>query len=83
MQDIDQNTDYQSFKRRWGEDPRFLALDRKERESLLNERYKLFPCRDLCLDGKSVFAFTCLGCSHGLELNLLWRRPFLSFGNAR
>lgn len=67
MQDIDQNTDYQSFKRRWGEDPRFLALDRKDRESLLNERYELSPCYD---HGKSVFAFTCLGC-HGLELNSL------------
>ncbi|PIN12081.1 Transcription factor CA150 [Handroanthus impetiginosus] len=37
-EDIDQNTDYQKFKRRWGEDPRFQALDRKEREFLLNER---------------------------------------------
>ncbi|KAL1561633.1 pre-mRNA-processing protein 40C-like [Salvia divinorum] len=40
-EDIDQNTDYQTFKRRWGEDPRFLALDRKEREHLLNERVLL------------------------------------------
>lgn len=41
IQDIDQNTDYQTFKRKWGEDPRFQALDRKEREFLLNERYDL------------------------------------------
>lgn len=39
VQDIGHNTDYHSFKRRWGEDPRFQALDRKERENLLNERY--------------------------------------------
>ncbi|KZV28352.1 pre-mRNA-processing protein 40C [Dorcoceras hygrometricum] len=37
-EDIDHNTDYQSFKKRWGEDPRFQALDRKEKEILLNER---------------------------------------------
>ncbi|KAH6768386.1 pre-mRNA-processing protein 40C [Perilla frutescens var. frutescens] len=37
-EDIDHNTDYQTFKRRWGEDPRFQALDRKDRENLLNER---------------------------------------------
>ncbi|KAL8486813.1 hypothetical protein ACS0TY_023028 [Phlomoides rotata] len=40
-EDIDKNTDYQLFKRRWGEDPRFQALDRKERENLLNERVLL------------------------------------------
>ncbi|KAG6382864.1 hypothetical protein SASPL_157415 [Salvia splendens] len=39
--DIGQNTDYQTFKRRWGEDPRFLSLDRREREHLLNERVLL------------------------------------------
>ncbi|XP_065849014.1 pre-mRNA-processing protein 40C isoform X2 [Euphorbia lathyris] len=37
-EDIDQNTDYQSFRRKWGDDPRFEALDRKDREHLLNER---------------------------------------------
>ncbi|GFQ05173.1 pre-mRNA-processing protein 40c [Phtheirospermum japonicum] len=37
-EEIDHNTDYQTFKRRWGEDPRFQALDRKDRELLLNER---------------------------------------------
>uniref|UniRef100_A0A2P2JH43 Pre-mRNA-processing protein 40C isoform X1 n=2 Tax=Rhizophora mucronata TaxID=61149 RepID=A0A2P2JH43_RHIMU len=36
--DIDQNTDYQTFKKKWGIDPRFEALDRKDREHLLNER---------------------------------------------
>ncbi|GKA78834.1 pre-mRNA-processing protein 40C, partial [Tanacetum coccineum] len=36
--DIDHNTDYQTFKRKLGYDSRFEALDRKERESLLNER---------------------------------------------
>ncbi|KAI3982914.1 hypothetical protein MKX01_010397, partial [Papaver californicum] len=35
---IDHKTDYQSFKKKWGNDPRFEALDRKERELLLNER---------------------------------------------
>ncbi|KAI3698616.1 hypothetical protein L2E82_42294 [Cichorium intybus] len=37
-EDIDHNTDYQTFKRKWGNDPRFEALDRKDREALLNER---------------------------------------------
>lgn len=37
-EDIDHNTDYQSFKRKWGEDARFQALDPKEKEFLLNER---------------------------------------------
>ncbi|KAJ0478890.1 putative FF domain-containing protein [Helianthus annuus] len=37
-EDITHNTDYQTFKRKWGHDPRFEALDRKEREALLNER---------------------------------------------
>ncbi|CAN8258729.1 unnamed protein product [Cochlearia groenlandica] len=36
--DIDNHTDYHAFKRKWGNDLRFEALDRKERESLLNER---------------------------------------------
>lgn len=38
-QDIDHKTDYQTFKKKWGKDPRFEALDRKEREVLLNEKY--------------------------------------------
>ncbi|KAF5775736.1 putative WW domain, FF domain, WW domain superfamily, FF domain superfamily protein [Helianthus annuus] len=38
FKDITHNTDYQTFKRKWGHDPRFEALDRKEREALLNER---------------------------------------------
>ncbi|XP_039007003.1 pre-mRNA-processing protein 40C-like isoform X2 [Hibiscus syriacus] len=37
-EDIDHDTNYQSFKRKWGSDPRFEALDRKDREVLLNER---------------------------------------------
>lgn len=37
-EDIDHNTDYQTFKKKWGHDPRFEALERKERELLLNER---------------------------------------------
>lgn len=47
VQDIDHNTDHHTFKKKWGHDPRFEALDRKERETLLNERY--------CLD--SVWSF--------------------------
>lgn len=42
IQDINHNTDYQTFKKKWGNDPRFEALDRKERDALFNERYKLF-----------------------------------------
>ncbi|XP_042480723.1 pre-mRNA-processing protein 40C [Macadamia integrifolia] len=37
-EDIDHKTDYQTFKKKWGKDPRFESLDRKERENLLNER---------------------------------------------
>ncbi|PON93729.1 WW domain containing protein [Trema orientale] len=37
-EDIDHKTDYQIFRKKWGDDPRFLALDRKDREHLLNER---------------------------------------------
>ncbi|XP_057478904.1 pre-mRNA-processing protein 40C isoform X1 [Actinidia eriantha] len=37
-EDIDHSTDYQTFKKIWGDDLRFMALDRKERELLLNER---------------------------------------------
>ncbi|ESQ47904.1 hypothetical protein EUTSA_v10020134mg [Eutrema salsugineum] len=36
--DIDQHTDYHGFKRKWGNDLRFEALERKEREALLKER---------------------------------------------
>eukprot|EP00252_Welwitschia_mirabilis_P018920 TRINITY_DN4241_c0_g2_i1.p1 TRINITY_DN4241_c0_g2~~TRINITY_DN4241_c0_g2_i1.p1 ORF type:complete len:714 (+),score=170.12 TRINITY_DN4241_c0_g2_i1:212-2143(+) len=36
--DITHKTEYESFSKKWGHDPRFLALDRKERESLLKER---------------------------------------------
>ncbi|KAM7469951.1 hypothetical protein LguiA_008134 [Lonicera macranthoides] len=37
-EDINHNTDYQTFRRKWGSDPRFEAIERKEREVLLNER---------------------------------------------
>ncbi|KAK6931844.1 FF domain [Dillenia turbinata] len=37
-EDINHKTDYETFKKKWGNDPRFEALDRKEREVLLNER---------------------------------------------
>ncbi|KAJ9709550.1 hypothetical protein PVL29_001162 [Vitis rotundifolia] len=37
-EDIDHKTDYQTFRKKWGDDPRFEALDRKDRELLLNER---------------------------------------------
>ncbi|EEF46576.1 Pre-mRNA-processing protein PRP40, putative [Ricinus communis] len=37
-EEIDHNTDYQSFRRKWGNDPRFEAVDRKDREHLLHER---------------------------------------------
>lgn len=38
FQDIDQNTNYNSFKRKWGDDTRCQALNRKDIEVLLNER---------------------------------------------
>ncbi|KAL6640918.1 hypothetical protein ACP70R_019099 [Stipagrostis hirtigluma subsp. patula] len=39
-EDINTKADYQEFKRKWGADPRFEALDRKEREALFNEKVK-------------------------------------------
>ncbi|KAL6883761.1 hypothetical protein ACP4OV_011175 [Aristida adscensionis] len=39
-EDINTKSDYQGFKRKWGSDPRFEALDRKEREALFNEKVK-------------------------------------------
>ncbi|TVU30315.1 hypothetical protein EJB05_21929 [Eragrostis curvula] len=39
-EDINSKTDYQEFKRKWGADPRFEALDRKEREALFSEKVK-------------------------------------------
>ncbi|RCV42431.1 hypothetical protein SETIT_9G215900v2 [Setaria italica] len=38
--DINEKTEYQEFKRKWGADPRFEALDRKEREALFSEKVK-------------------------------------------
>ncbi|XP_061991410.1 pre-mRNA-processing protein 40C isoform X1 [Rosa rugosa] len=38
VEDIDDTTDYHSFRKKWGNDPRFENLDRKDREHLLNER---------------------------------------------
>ncbi|KAK4264142.1 hypothetical protein QN277_029471 [Acacia crassicarpa] len=37
-EDINHNTDYQTFRKKWGNDARFEALDRKDREQLFNER---------------------------------------------
>ncbi|KAK2972597.1 hypothetical protein RJ640_007066 [Escallonia rubra] len=37
-EDIDHTTDYHTFRKKWSNDPRFEALDRKEREIVLNER---------------------------------------------
>ncbi|PNY04487.1 pre-mRNA-processing protein 40c-like protein [Trifolium pratense] len=39
-EDINDHTDYHTFRKTWGNDPRFEALDRKEREHLLNESGK-------------------------------------------
>lgn len=36
--DINHNTDYERFAKAWRADPRFEALERKDREALLNER---------------------------------------------
>ncbi|XP_050372348.1 pre-mRNA-processing protein 40C isoform X2 [Argentina anserina] len=38
VEDINDATDYHSFRKKWGNDPRFENLDRKDREHLLNER---------------------------------------------
>ncbi|KAL2938940.1 Pre-mRNA-processing protein 40C, partial [Bienertia sinuspersici] len=46
-EEIDHTTDYHTFRKRWGHDPRFEALERKDREALLNERS--LSCRVLSL----------------------------------
>ena len=38
LQDIDPKTGYEEFKRKRGTDPRFEALDRKERVALFKEK---------------------------------------------
>ncbi|KAK3019663.1 hypothetical protein RJ639_003859 [Escallonia herrerae] len=46
-EDIGHTTDYRTFRKKWSNDPRFEALDRKEREILLNERKET---KDACYD---------------------------------
>lgn len=41
LEEMDHRTDFQTFKRKWGSDPRFAALDRKEREFFFNEKVHL------------------------------------------
>lgn len=41
LDEMDHRADFQTFKRKWGSDPRFEALDRKEREFLFNEKVLL------------------------------------------
>ncbi|PKU73342.1 pre-mRNA-processing protein 40C isoform X1 [Dendrobium catenatum] len=41
LEDMNHRLDFQTFKRKWGGDPRFEALDRKEREFLFNEKILL------------------------------------------
>ncbi|XP_068639951.1 pre-mRNA-processing protein 40C-like isoform X2 [Aristolochia californica] len=53
-EDIDHKTDYQTFKKKWGNDPRFEALDRKERELLLNE--KVLPLRKAAEEKRAAAA---------------------------
>ncbi|XP_068646945.1 pre-mRNA-processing protein 40C-like isoform X2 [Aristolochia californica] len=53
-EDIDHRTDYQTFKRKWGNDPRFEALDRKERELLLNE--KVLPLKKAAEERRAAAA---------------------------
>lgn len=44
MQDISHTTTYDSFAKRWGQDARIQSLERKDRESLLNDRFvEVFP----------------------------------------
>ncbi|XP_020599394.1 pre-mRNA-processing protein 40C isoform X2 [Phalaenopsis equestris] len=41
LEDMTHRPDYQTFKRKWGDDPRFEAIERKEREFLFNEKVLL------------------------------------------
>ncbi|KAJ7568594.1 hypothetical protein O6H91_01G039500 [Diphasiastrum complanatum] len=50
IKDISHSTDYEGFAKLWSHDSRFEALDRKDREALLNERviaYQGEPCPNL------------------------------------
>ncbi|KAL3678003.1 hypothetical protein R1sor_020959 [Riccia sorocarpa] len=38
LTELSHHTTYENFAKTWGEDPRFEALERKDRETLLNER---------------------------------------------
>jgi hypothetical protein len=67
LQDISHSTDYDSFAKLWGHEPRFEPLECKDRESLLN---------DMCVvrspSGYLVMWFAC-----SLEHSLQWNTDML------
>jgi hypothetical protein len=67
LQDISHSTDYDSFAKLWGHEPRFESLERKDRESLLNER-----CAVRSPSGCLVMWFAC-----SLEHSLQWNTDML------
>jgi len=67
LQDISHSTDYDSFAKLWGHEPRFESLECKDRESLLNER-----CADRFRSGCLVIRFAC-----SLEHSLQWNTDML------
>ncbi|XP_042394898.1 pre-mRNA-processing protein 40C-like isoform X1 [Zingiber officinale] len=79
-EDIDHKTDYHSFRKKWGGDPRFEAIDRKERELLLNEKVKAADERIKALRMAASSSFKCmLRDNQNITLNSRWSRVKDSF----
>ncbi|CAN4080945.1 unnamed protein product [Withania somnifera] len=76
-EDINEDTDYQSFKKKWGHDSRFESLDRKEREVLLNERVlqlrKVAQEKAHAVRAAAISQFKCMLREQGdITLNTRW-----------
>ncbi|XP_020094467.1 pre-mRNA-processing protein 40C isoform X2 [Ananas comosus] len=81
-EDIDHKTDYRTFKRKWGSDPRFEALDRKERELLFNEKVKAADENFKAIRMATITSFkSMLQESGDITLNSRWSKVKDNFRN--
>nr|CAD1836216.1 unnamed protein product [Ananas comosus var. bracteatus] len=81
-EDIDHKTDYWTFKRKWGSDPRFEALDRKERELLFNEKVKAAEENFKAIRMATITSFkSMLQESGDITLNSRWSKVKDNFRN--
>ncbi|XP_073000923.1 pre-mRNA-processing protein 40C [Typha latifolia] len=79
-EDIDHKSDYQAFKRKWGSDPRFEGLDRKERELLFNEKVKAAKEKVQSMRMATIASFkSLLRDSKGITLSSRWSKVKDSF----